>query len=112
MNFVSILYDGIRWSGTTEICKIFRYKIEVRISKVPEIYIPAPTTVCISSINNIICPFEAVTSLMMCLILSSNCPVYMAPISNEPISMEKNCKEQKVKPQSDEYDELKSPNST
>lgn len=64
--------------------------IEVKINKLSsqEIYVPAPTTVSISSINNIICPFEAVTSRMICLILSSNCPVYMAAISNEPISTE------------------------
>lgn len=53
---------------------------------------PAPTTVWISSINKIICPFEAVTSLRTAFSLSSKSPRNLAPASNEPISSEINCK--------------------
>lgn len=53
--------------------------------------IPAPTTVCISSINRMICPFEALTSFRTAFNLSSKSPRYLAPASNEPISSEINC---------------------
>mmetsp|Transcript_31311 Transcript_31311/g.73250 ORF Transcript_31311/g.73250 Transcript_31311/m.73250 type:complete len:614 (-) Transcript_31311:1067-2908(-) len=49
---------------------------------------PAPTTVCISSMNIIICPSASVTSLITALSLSSNSPLYFAPATNAPMSSE------------------------
>ncbi len=47
---------------------------------------PAPTKVCSSSINRMICPFESSISLSTALSRSSNSPRYLAPASMEPRS--------------------------
>ena len=47
---------------------------------------PAPTTVCISSINKIISPAELITSFRTALSLSSNSPRYFAPAIKAPMS--------------------------
>ena len=47
---------------------------------------PAPTTVCISSMNSIMSPLASVTSLSTALSLSSNCPLYLAPARSDPMS--------------------------
>ena len=49
---------------------------------------PAPTSVCISSINNTISPSAAVTSFTTDLSRSSNSPLYLAPAIKAPISSE------------------------
>ena len=46
---------------------------------------PAPTRVCSSSMNRMISPLLAVTSLMKALRRSSNSPRYLAPASMEPM---------------------------
>ena len=50
---------------------------------------PAPTKVCISSINKIIPPSLSATSLTTPFNLSSNSPLYFAPAINCPISKAK-----------------------
>ena len=47
---------------------------------------PAPTSVCISSINKIISPSLPATSFTTPFNLSSNSPLYFAPAINKPIS--------------------------
>jgi hypothetical protein len=47
---------------------------------------PAPTTVCSSSMNNTIWPFESTTSLSTAFSRSSNSPRYFAPAISEPMS--------------------------
>ena len=47
---------------------------------------PAPTRVCISSMNNMISPRASVTSLRTALNLSSNSPLYLAPAIRAPMS--------------------------
>ncbi len=47
---------------------------------------PAPTTVCSSSMNRMIWPSEAVTSLSTALRRSSNSPRYLAPATMDPRS--------------------------
>ena len=49
---------------------------------------PAPTTVCISSMNKIIFPSESVTFLRTDLSLSSNSPRNFAPDISAPMSKE------------------------
>ena len=49
---------------------------------------PAPTSVCISSINSIISPFDPITSFTTDFNLSSNSPLYFAPAMRAPISSE------------------------
>ena len=51
--------------------------------------LPAPTTVCSSSINRRIRPSDFVTSSSTALSRSSNSPRYFAPAINAPISSEK-----------------------
>ena len=46
---------------------------------------PAPTRVCISSMNNMMCGFFP-SSFRIAFILSSNCPRYFVPATIEPIS--------------------------
>ncbi len=53
--------------------------------------LPAPTRVCISSINNMISPSACVTSLTMAFSLSSNSPLYFAPATSAPMSSENIC---------------------
>ena len=48
---------------------------------------PAPTSVCISSINKMISGFLLI-SFRMAFIRSSNCPRYLVPATMEPISKE------------------------
>ena len=48
---------------------------------------PAPTIVCISSINNIISG-DFSNSFITAFILSSNCPLYLVPATNEARSRE------------------------
>ena len=55
-------------------------------SKVP-VAPPAPTIVCISSMNNIILGFFE-SSFRIALILSSNCPLYFVPATIDAISKE------------------------
>ena len=48
--------------------------------------LPAPTMVCSSSINRIICPSEFFTSSSTAFRRSSNSPRYFAPATNAPMS--------------------------
>ena len=50
--------------------------------------LPAPTSVCISSIKRIISPSAPVTSLTTDLSRSSNSPLYLAPAMSAPMSSE------------------------
>ncbi len=50
--------------------------------------LPAPTIVCSSSINRIICPSLFLTSSRTAFNRSSNSPLYLAPATNAPISRE------------------------
>ena len=50
--------------------------------------LPAPTTVCSSSMNTMMLPSLAITSLRNALNRSSNSPRYFAPANIEPMSME------------------------
>ena len=50
--------------------------------------LPAPTTVCNSSINKTMCPFASTTSLSTAFKRSSNSPLYLAPATRDPISSE------------------------
>ena len=52
---------------------------------------PAPTSVCISSINSNILPSLFTTSLTTVLRRSSNSPLYLAPAINAPMSRAKIC---------------------
>ncbi len=52
---------------------------------------PAPTSVCISSINSTISPSLVVTSLITAFKRSSNSPLYLAPAIKAPISRAKIC---------------------
>ena len=52
--------------------------------------LPAPTKVCISSMNSKISPAATVTSLSTALSRSSNSPRYLAPAINAPISSASN----------------------
>ena len=51
--------------------------------------LPAPTMLCISSINKIISPLDFKTSFKTAFNLSSNSPRYFAPAIRAPISSEK-----------------------
>jgi hypothetical protein len=53
--------------------------------------LPAPTRVCISSMNSTISPFAAMTSFTTAFNRSSNSPLYLAPAIRAPISSEKSC---------------------
>ena len=49
---------------------------------------PAPTSVCISSMNSMKLPSDCMTSLITPLRRSSNSPLYLAPATSAPISSE------------------------
>ncbi len=51
--------------------------------------LPAPTIVCSSSMNRIICPSLFLTSSNTAFNRSSNSPLYFAPATSAPISSEK-----------------------
>ena len=51
--------------------------------------LPAPTMVCSSSMNRIICPSDSLTSVSTAFRRSSNSPRYLAPAMRAPISREK-----------------------
>ena len=53
--------------------------------------LPAPTNVCISSINRMISPSALITSFTTAFKRSSNSPLYLAPAINAPISKLKIC---------------------
>ena len=57
-------------------------------SKAPSV-LPAPTIVCSSSMNRIICPSEFFTSSNTAFKRSSNSPRYLAPATSAPISSAK-----------------------
>ena len=57
-------------------------------SMAPSLF-PAPTSVCISSMNRIISPLLLITSLTTDFSLSSNSPLYLAPAMSAPMSSEK-----------------------
>ncbi len=53
--------------------------------------LPAPTSVCISSMNRMMPPAAAVTSLSTAFSRSSNSPRYLAPAISAPMSSAINC---------------------
>ena len=53
--------------------------------------LPAPTRVCISSINRIMSPFDSIISFTIAFRRSSNSPLYLAPATRAPMSSEYTC---------------------
>ena len=51
--------------------------------------LPAPTMVCSSSMNRMICPSDSLTSVSTAFSRSSNSPRYLAPATRAPMSREK-----------------------